>query len=266
MLFSSDFHCLHLFASTSPMCLARISKSAIMLECVCPRNPLHSAFLPLDPGLISPLWLYVLWLLCSFVILLVLHACVTPKRPLSSCSSSFSFISLYTGFVSHGPFNTKEFHIPSLLLPHSRSTPNMDFRNFRHTDATSQKTQSSSSSSQDLENEKIDPRLERPSPWERKRLWIVMLSTLIVFALVLGLSLGLTLDHKSQCNATCSSKYPVVDLGYAKYQGTSSPAGIKQWLGMRYAAPPVGDLRFAAPQDPVKEDKIIKASKVCLSR
>ena len=247
------------------MCLVQISKFG-MLGCVCRRNPSLSAILPLDPDLTSPLWLYALWLLCSFVILLVLHSSMTPKRPLSSCSSSFSFISLYTGFVSHGPFTMKEFHIPSLLLPHRRSTPDMDSRNFRHTDASSQKTQSSSSSSQDLEDEKIDPRQHRPSPWKRMRVWIVMLSTLIVFALVLGLSLGLTLDHKQQCNATCGRKYPIVDLGYAKYQGTSSPAGIKQWLGMRYAAPPVGDLRFAAPQDPVKEDKIIKANKVRLPR
>ncbi|KAJ5286864.1 hypothetical protein N7478_002550 [Penicillium angulare] len=43
---------------------------------------------------------------------------------------------------------------------------------------------------------------------------------------------------------------PVVDLGYASYQGSSTPMGISQWLGMRYAAAPVGDLRFEAPQDP----------------
>ena len=247
------------------MCLARISNSG-MLECVCPRNPPLSAFLPLGPGLTSSLWLYVLWLLCSFLIVLVLHFCMTPKRSLSSCPSPFSLISLYSGFVLHGPFTMKGFHISSLLLPHSRSTPSMDPRNFGHTYASSQKTQSSSSSSQDLENEKIDPREQRPPPWKRKRLWIVMLSTLIAFALFLGLSLGLTLDHNLRCNSTCGRKYPIIDLGYAKYQGTSSPAGIKQWLGMRYAAPPVGDLRFAAPQDPVKEDKIIKANKVRLPR
>ncbi|KAL1965967.1 hypothetical protein VTN77DRAFT_4907 [Rasamsonia byssochlamydoides] len=42
----------------------------------------------------------------------------------------------------------------------------------------------------------------------------------------------------------------VVHLGYASYRGTALPNGISQWLGMRYAAPPVGNLRFAAPQDP----------------
>ena len=43
---------------------------------------------------------------------------------------------------------------------------------------------------------------------------------------------------------------PVVDLGYSKYRGTVQESGVAQWLGIRYAAPPVGGLRFAAPQDP----------------
>ncbi|KAH8433636.1 putative triacylglycerol lipase [Aspergillus melleus] len=42
----------------------------------------------------------------------------------------------------------------------------------------------------------------------------------------------------------------VVDLGYTRYKGQPLPNGIVQWLGMRYAAPPVGPLRFSAPQDP----------------
>ena len=42
----------------------------------------------------------------------------------------------------------------------------------------------------------------------------------------------------------------LVNLGYAKYQGTALAAGVNQWLGIRFAAPPLGDLRFRAPQDP----------------
>ena len=42
----------------------------------------------------------------------------------------------------------------------------------------------------------------------------------------------------------------VVDLGYARYHGRSTPMGVSQWLGMRYADAPVGSLRFEAPQDP----------------
>lgn len=46
---------------------------------------------------------------------------------------------------------------------------------------------------------------------------------------------------------------PVVNLEYAAYRGTTLAAGVNQFLGMRYAAAPLGDLRFRAPQEPVKE-------------
>ena len=124
----------------------------------------------------------------------------------------------------------------------------------------SQFLQSPTLSSQDFVSEKVDAgRLRRPL-WKKQRLWLPMLITGTVFALAVGFSLGLTRDHK--CNATCSRKYPIVDLGYAKYQGTTFPGGIRQFVGMRYAAPPVGELRFAAPQDPLTEKRIIKANKV----
>lgn len=57
---------------------------------------------------------------------------------------------------------------------------------------------------------------------------------------------------------------PVVDLGYASYEGRSMPNGVSQWLGMRFAAPPIGDLRFAAPQDPPTQQGIQKANHVRL--
>ncbi|KAL1638810.1 hypothetical protein SLS58_008515 [Diplodia intermedia] len=44
---------------------------------------------------------------------------------------------------------------------------------------------------------------------------------------------------------------PAVSLDYAAYHGTQYANGITEWLGLRYAAPPLGDLRFAAPQDPL---------------
>ncbi|KUL89789.1 hypothetical protein ZTR_00456 [Talaromyces verruculosus] len=43
---------------------------------------------------------------------------------------------------------------------------------------------------------------------------------------------------------------PLVDLGYALYRGTRLPAGVDQFLGMRYAKPPLGDLRFRSPRQP----------------
>ncbi|KAF7335628.1 COesterase domain-containing protein [Mycena venus] len=47
---------------------------------------------------------------------------------------------------------------------------------------------------------------------------------------------------------------PVVDVGYAQYQGfVDTATNITQFLGIRYAAPPIGDLRFRAPQHPANE-------------
>jgi cholinesterase len=42
----------------------------------------------------------------------------------------------------------------------------------------------------------------------------------------------------------------VVDLDYAQYRGQTLSSSLVQWLGIRYAAPPTGPLRFSAPQDP----------------
>lgn len=42
-----------------------------------------------------------------------------------------------------------------------------------------------------------------------------------------------------------------VSLNYSTYIGTAQVGtGVTQWLGIRYAAPPLGDLRFMPPQDP----------------
>lgn len=44
----------------------------------------------------------------------------------------------------------------------------------------------------------------------------------------------------------------LVDVGYAQYQGAvvDPELGVSAWKGIQYARPPVGNLRFAAPQDP----------------
>ncbi|KAJ5121216.1 CAZyme family CE10 [Penicillium bovifimosum] len=52
----------------------------------------------------------------------------------------------------------------------------------------------------------------------------------------------------------------VVDLGYTSYEGRTLSNGVTQWLGMRFAAPPVGNLRFAAPQDPLSVGEIQQAT------
>ncbi|KAF7980333.1 hypothetical protein HWV62_38755 [Athelia sp. TMB] len=50
---------------------------------------------------------------------------------------------------------------------------------------------------------------------------------------------------------TGSAAAPVITLDYAVYQGSTDPmSNITSFLGVRYAAPPTGFLRFKAPQTP----------------
>ncbi|KAI1076013.1 alpha/beta-hydrolase [Whalleya microplaca] len=59
-----------------------------------------------------------------------------------------------------------------------------------------------------------------------------------------------------------------VDLTCHKYTGISTLNGITQWLGIRYAAPPTGDLRFMPPEDPPCNSTIQVADqhgKICLA-
>ncbi|KAL9050969.1 MAG: hypothetical protein Q9162_006320 [Coniocarpon cinnabarinum] len=58
------------------------------------------------------------------------------------------------------------------------------------------------------------------------------------------------------CIRLSAAVEPLVDLEYTSYQGVANPNAITQWLGMRYAAPPLGDLRFAAPEAPPSSDKV----------
>lgn len=59
---------------------------------------------------------------------------------------------------------------------------------------------------------------------------------------------------------------PIVDLGYSQYNGIRLSAGVDQYLGMRYASPPVGDLRFRAPADPVNCSSVQTAFEVRIAR
>ncbi|KAF5027064.1 hypothetical protein F66182_833 [Fusarium sp. NRRL 66182] len=53
---------------------------------------------------------------------------------------------------------------------------------------------------------------------------------------------------------------PTVDLGYSKYKGTNLGNGVSQWVGIRYAAPPLKNLRFELPQEPIRTRTVQDAS------
>ncbi|KAK1829861.1 lipase 1 [Podospora conica] len=54
--------------------------------------------------------------------------------------------------------------------------------------------------------------------------------------------------------------HPVVDLGYAKYEGLQLSNGVDAFLGMRFAAAPLGDLRWRAPVEPPKVEGLQRAN------
>ena len=56
---------------------------------------------------------------------------------------------------------------------------------------------------------------------------------------------------------------PVVNLGYASFQGLDPGNGVYEFLGIPYAAPPLGNLRWRAPQDPVNTAGVQNATQVC---
>ncbi|CAG8952486.1 hypothetical protein HYFRA_00001233 [Hymenoscyphus fraxineus] len=89
-----------------------------------------------------------------------------------------------------------------------------------------------------------------PAPLQGKLLTVstirAFVCSLLFAMLVTGLVIGLVLGI-SRAENVCLT----VDLGYAKYRGANVKNGVSQWLGMRYAAPPLGDLRWRAPADPL---------------
>lgn len=106
-----------------------------------------------------------------------------------------------------------------------------------------------------------------PRPrWRRclssKLFWSVAVMALLLLGLVLGLSIGLTQAKPVHSGASADGHThpvntpppaqllgPTIDLGYTTVQGLQYPGGISQWLGVRYAQPPLENLRFAAPQN-----------------
>ena len=63
-------------------------------------------------------------------------------------------------------------------------------------------------------------------------------------------------------DAGAAEASPRVKLDYATYQGVSEPSGVTHFLGMRYAAIPIGNKRFRRPEDPAPESGVIQADTV----
>lgn len=57
---------------------------------------------------------------------------------------------------------------------------------------------------------------------------------------------------------------PSVNLTYAQYIGQELENGVNAFLGMRYAAAPLGDLRWRAPVEPPATDIVQLARKVLI--
>ena len=102
----------------------------------------------------------------------------------------------------------------------------------------------------------------------KPRLPIAICALTILVILGVGLGLGLGLHHRNQETQPrpgVKTAPGVVNLGYARYQGQVVDGGVSQWLGIRYAASPVGALRFAAPQPPPQIDTLQQANQVSLA-
>ena len=59
---------------------------------------------------------------------------------------------------------------------------------------------------------------------------------------------------------------PTVDLGYSKYKGKDLGNGVSEWLGVRYGAAPVKDLRWSMPKDPSRVRAVQDATKVSFNK
>ena len=54
---------------------------------------------------------------------------------------------------------------------------------------------------------------------------------------------------------------PIVDTAYGPVRGVDDGT-VKVWKGVRYAAPPVGELRWRAPQPPARWTEVADATTV----
>ncbi|SZF04152.1 unnamed protein product [Blumeria hordei] len=73
----------------------------------------------------------------------------------------------------------------------------------------------------------------------------------LLFTVFTTIALSSALPNNARSDPKASATLPIVDLQYALHQATINETGkYYQFSNIRYAAPPTGDLRFAAPAPP----------------
>ncbi|TDL16440.1 sterol esterase [Rickenella mellea] len=76
---------------------------------------------------------------------------------------------------------------------------------------------------------------------------------------IIALAISYAVNVLSASTPVQNAAAPVVTLSYGKFQGMTS-GGLTQFLGMPFARPPVGNLRFAPPEPPIPFKDIRQAT------